>query len=176
MRQLILARINKDTDFIRLLSKKFLDTKKWSLEDYSNYMAQRGNPIDELGLILAAKTIKKHIGVMLNGFTWWSTRRDGDWRKCEVLLAYCGKMKFLLIEQVPMTLLNEAADCVQLNGTRISRRLLMKRKMETNLEPTLDAMELPVKKRKMTTKKKISPKKEQQGYTICKEKFKTESE
>ena len=104
-----------------------LEKKKWTLTEYSKYIEKDGNPIDELGLILAAKTIQKHIAVMLNGFIWWSTREDGDWTKCKVLFAYCGKMKFMLIEQVPMDILNMAADSVGLDGSRLSTRRKGKR-------------------------------------------------
>ena len=107
-----------------------LEKKKWTLTEYSKYIEKDGNPIDELGLILAAKTIQKHIAVMLNGFIWWSTREDGDWTKCEVLFAYCGKMKFMLIEQVPMHILNMAADSVGLDGRRLSTRRKGKREFD----------------------------------------------
>ena len=99
-----------------------LEKKKWTLTEYSKYIEKDGNPIDELGLILAAKTIQKHIAVMLNWFIWWSTREDEDWTKCEVLFAYCGKMKFMLIEQVPTDILNMVADSVGLDGSRLSTR------------------------------------------------------
>ena len=104
-----------------------LEKKKWTLTEYSKYIEKDGNPIDELGLILAAKTIQKHIAVMLNGFIWWSTREDGDWKKCEVLFTYCGKMKFMLIEQVPMDILNMAAGSVGLDRNRLSTRRKGKR-------------------------------------------------
>ena len=108
-----------------------LEKKKWTLTEYSKYIEKDGNPIDELGLVLAAKTIQKHIAVMLNGFIWWSTREDGDWTKCEVLFAYCGKMKFMLIEQVPMHILNMVADSVGLDGRRLSTRRKGKRGFDT---------------------------------------------
>ena len=83
------------------------DRKKWNLTLYSMYIEKSGNLIDEVGLIISAITIKKHIAVLLRGFTWWTTREDQDWSKCEVLFAYTGKMKFVLIEKIDMSLLNE---------------------------------------------------------------------
>ena len=82
------------------------------------YIEKSGNPIDEVGLIISAITIKKHIAVLLRGFTWWTTREDQDWSKCEVLFTYMGKMQFVLIEKIDVSLLNETADKVPLNKSR----------------------------------------------------------
>ena len=71
---------------------EFLEEKKWNITVYSQYTAKSGTLINELGLIITALTIHKHVGVLLQGFQWWTTRENGDWTKCEVLFAYRGKM------------------------------------------------------------------------------------
>ena len=95
------------------------------------YIEKSGNPIDEVGLIISAITVKKHIAVLLRGFTWWMTREDQDWSKCEVLFVYTGKMKFVLIEKIDVLLLNEKADKLHLNmKRRVSTRGSRKSKQE----------------------------------------------
>ena len=103
------------------------------------YLEEIGRPIDELGLIIAAITIHKHIAVMLRGFKWWTTREDDNWEKCDVFFAYTGKMKFVHIQRISNDWLNKTADKVGLCNESSVLKKAIKRKQASdcckNLSP-----------------------------------------
>ena len=105
----------------------YVEKKKWNITAYLQYMGQEGNPIDELGIIIAALTIHKHVAVLLRGFQWWTTREDGDWSECQILFTYTGKMTFVPIRQINCHDLNKISD--QVSSKRMSTRLSWKRKL-----------------------------------------------
>ena len=105
----------------------YAEKKKWNVTLYSQYMGQGGNPIDELGIIVAALTIHQHVAVLLRGFQWWTTREDGDWSKCQILFTYTGTMTFVPIRQINCHNLNKISD--QVSRKRMSTKLSQKWKL-----------------------------------------------
>ena len=81
---------------------------------YIALMESSGYPLDELSILTAAKCTGKHVGIMLDGLEFWTTRRDNKWQQCEIFFAYIGDNVFVPIELIDMGLLNKVASQVPL--------------------------------------------------------------
>ena len=65
---------------------------------YVALIESSGYPLDELSILMTAKCTVKHVGIMLDGLEFWTTRRDNKWQECEIFFAYIGDNVFILIE------------------------------------------------------------------------------
>ena len=77
-------------------------------------MESSGYLLDELSILTAAKCTGKHVGIMLDGLEFWTTRRDNKWQQCEIFFTYIGDNVFVPIERIDMGLVNKVASQVPL--------------------------------------------------------------
>ena len=82
--------VEKKIDWIRQISAYLLGLKKRELEDYLAEFLKPENPLDEIGILMFARMMHKHVAVYFNDI-YWTTRVDHDCSKCDAHLIYRGK-------------------------------------------------------------------------------------
>ena len=92
--------MSKKRDWIEKVSGYLLGIKKRSLDDYLGEFLRPDMPFDEIGILLFARMMHKHVVVFFNEI-WWSTCSDNDYSKVDCYLIYQGKCKFC--DTIPLT-------------------------------------------------------------------------
>ena len=82
--------VSKKRDWIEQISSHLLGLKKRELDDYLAEFLKPEIPFDEIGILMFARMMHKHVAVYFNDL-YWTTRIDHDCTKCEVHLIYRGK-------------------------------------------------------------------------------------
>ena len=82
--------VTKKRDWIEQISSHLLGQKKRLLEDYLAEFLKPDIPFDEVGILMFARMMHKHVAVYFNDL-YWTTRIDHDCSKCEAHLIYRGK-------------------------------------------------------------------------------------
>ena len=82
--------VEKKMDWIMNISSYLLGLKKRELEDYLAEFLKPDNPLDEIGILMFARMMHKHVAVYFNDI-YWTTRVDHDTTKCDAHLIYRGK-------------------------------------------------------------------------------------
>lgn len=82
--------IEKKMDWIRDISEYLLGMKKRELEDYLAEFLKPEHPLDEIGILIFARMMHKHVAVYFNDI-YWTSRVDHDTSKCDAHLIYRGK-------------------------------------------------------------------------------------
>ena len=91
--------VKKKIDWIRSVSSYLLGLKKRELDDYLAEFLKPDIPLDEIGILLFARMMHKHVCVYFNDI-YWTTRVDHDTTKCDAFLIYRGKCSF--VDTVPL--------------------------------------------------------------------------
>ena len=91
--------IKKKRDWIQDVSSYLLNIKKRALDDYLEDFLRPDMPLDEIGILLFARMMHKHVVVFFNEI-WWTTRSDCEY-KADCYLIYRGKCQFS--NTIPLT-------------------------------------------------------------------------
>ena len=92
--------IKKKTNWILLIASNLLDIKKRSLDDYLADCLHPEMPLDEIGIMMFARMMHKHVTVCFNDLL-WMTRRDDDSTNVDCVLVYHGKC--IYVPTVPLS-------------------------------------------------------------------------
>ena len=82
--------VNKKRDWIKQISAHLLGLKKRQLEDYLAEFLKPEIPLDEVGILMFAWMMHKHVAVYFNDL-YWTTQKDNNCEKCDAHLIYRGK-------------------------------------------------------------------------------------
>ena len=88
------AFVTTDKQWILDVGKCLFDLKKQDPDEYMWYLCKGELPVDEVGLFIFAKMYDIHIGV-INGMQYWTTRKDINFKKCDIKLIYVGRLFFI---------------------------------------------------------------------------------
>ena len=64
------------------------------MKDYCHRLLNGLIPCDEIGLMIFARIMRKHIGVLAD-MSYWCTRLDGNFSKCDIYLIHLGNLRFI---------------------------------------------------------------------------------
>ena len=91
--------IKNKRDWIEQVSSHLLNIKKCKLDDYLEDFLWPDMPLDEIGILLFARMMHKHVVVFFYEI-WWTTCSDCAY-KADCYLIYCGKCQFS--NTIPLT-------------------------------------------------------------------------
>ena len=86
--------------WLRSVSRKFLLFKGLTVNEYLKYLDKLQNPLDELSLLIIAHIFCYHVSVVMRDWT-WTTGHNYPVNHCAVILAFCGKLSFMLSCHLP---------------------------------------------------------------------------
>ena len=86
--------------WLRSVGRKFLLFKGLTLEEYLQYLEKPKNPLHELSLLIIAWMFRFHIAVVMRDWT-WTTGHNYPVHHCTIILAFCGKLSFMLTCNIP---------------------------------------------------------------------------
>ena len=118
-----------------ILKKKGID-----IYDYVNDLVDLAIPLDQLGLLILARTYHHHITVFCKDYV-WTTRSDNTMRDCTAYLVYKGGVNF--IDSVPDYMVPSKKDSLKIVGSTPVKTPHNKRK-------TVSANRIITKRRKRT--------------------------
>ena len=84
----------REKQWILDVGKCLFDLKKQNPEEYIKSLSKGDLPVDEVGLFIFAKMYDMHIGV-INGMQYWTTRKDTNFKQCNIKLIYVGRLFFI---------------------------------------------------------------------------------
>ena len=73
------------------------DVKGLDAQQYIDSMANNGQPLDEIGIVVIAYMYHVHIGIIMDGH-FWTSCRDYDLKECKILLSWQGQLNFVDIK------------------------------------------------------------------------------
>ena len=79
--------VSRKREWVEQISSHLLGLKKQQLEDYLAEFLKPDIPFDEVGILMFARMMHKHVAVYFNDL-YWTTRVDHDCAKCEAHLIY----------------------------------------------------------------------------------------
>ena len=98
MKRHLQAFVNSHICWIEKVGSNILKKKGQSIYNYINDLVELEIPLDQLGLLILARTYHHHITVFCKDFV-WTTRSDNSTRDCTAYLVYKGGVNF--IDSVP---------------------------------------------------------------------------
>ena len=98
MRHHLKAFVNSHMKWIAKVCMNILKKKGQDIYDYVNDLIEVSIPLDQLEMLVLARTYHRHITVFCKDFV-WTTRSDNSMRDCTVYLVYKGAVNF--IDSVP---------------------------------------------------------------------------
>ena len=63
------------------------------MDDYIDFIAKPGTPVDEVGLLIFARMYHLHMCIIMEDRC-WTTQREHDLDRCTVFIAYRGALMF----------------------------------------------------------------------------------
>ena len=154
--------------WIQKVGKKFYEGKGLDLNIYVRYLLDQSVPLDELGILIVARMYHRHIAIVLKNSI-WCTRKDGDFTKCEIKLAFQGGVLYCdtATGPAPFPLVNVTNQVKpQKSVLNLSKKKTVKktRKRSSSSSP-------PVPKKKRRTKVKPTMRLRSAGPSIYSPKF-----
>ena len=83
--------VSRKREWVEQISSHLLGLKKRQLEDYLAEFLKPDIPLDEVGILMFARMMHKHVAVYFNDL-YWTTRVDYDCAQCEAHLMFQGKL------------------------------------------------------------------------------------
>ena len=87
--------IKDNKEVIQRIVGPFLARKKLTLDEYSDYIKEAGNPGDEVALYLLSVMTDRPTCVIGTSSCWWTQKGDPDPEKAAIVFAYLGGTKFV---------------------------------------------------------------------------------
>ena len=126
--------------WIAKVGTNILKKKGINIYDYVNDLVDLAIPLDQLGLLILARTYHRHITVFCKDYV-WTTRSDNAMRDCTAYLVYKGGVNF--IDSVPDNVVPSKKDSLKIVGSTPVKTPRNKRK-------TVSANRIITKRRKRT--------------------------
>ena len=81
-------------NFVQHIGSYLFDVKGLDVQQYIDSMANNGQPLDEIGIVVIACMYHVHIGIIMDG-CFWTSCRDHDLKECKILLSWQGQLNFV---------------------------------------------------------------------------------
>jgi hypothetical protein len=104
IREAIASHIATNPNQVTTSCGTYLQRKGQTLQEYEQFIAEPGNPADEMALFLLASIKRLHVAVILQN-TVWCTEENGPTKDCPIWLGYLGRTVYVDsrdIKQKPM--------------------------------------------------------------------------
>ena len=130
MRRHLRTFVNGHMKWISKVGTNILHKKGIDIYDYVNDLVELSIPLDQLGLLILARTYHRHITVFCKDYV-WTTRSDNAMRDCTAYLVYKGGVNF--IDSVPDYVLPSTSDTLKIVGsTPVKTRSNKRKTVSTN--------------------------------------------
>ena len=138
--------VNSHMNWIVKVGANILCKKGIDIYDYVNDLVDLAIPLDQLGLLILARTYHRHITVFCKDYV-WTTRSDNAMRDCTAYLVYKGGVNF--IDSVPNYMAHSTTDSLKIVGNTPVKTPSNKRK-------TVSANRITTKRRRRTESDSLS--------------------
>ena len=85
--------IRSHQDCIEAIANPILFKKGSNVDDYIDFIAKPGTPVDEIGLLIFARIYHLHMCIIMEDRC-WTTQHKHDLDRCTVFIAYRGALLF----------------------------------------------------------------------------------